>query len=222
MWKAKVKILFDGRTSAGQVSEPFPAGGVLGSRDGEFYFYVVDADSAQLEIGEVEAAAFGGNETLNGECSMLNVERDDGGFQHSALNIEHSASSLSGSNVNASLTRLVRPGDGPITFTVTKPAGLNDVTLTYTTTMPGFLLEEGTKSALSYTYDAPELAEDFPNLDLYDSDGYAGADTITISLLVSGTDASGVTKHVARQIVIQGEELQMPDQHPRPKRRAVR
>jgi hypothetical protein len=52
-------------------------------------------------------------------------------------------------------------------------------------------------------------------------DGYAGADTITISLLLSGTE-NGEPKHYARQIVIQGEELQMPEQEARPKRRAVR
>jgi len=65
-------------------------------------------------------------------------------------------------------------------------------------------------------------AASFPNLDLHDADGYAGADTITISLLLSGTDASGVRQHYARQIVIQGEEAQMLSQHPRPKWRAVR
>ncbi|HVT44309.1 MAG TPA: hypothetical protein VMT00_07955, partial [Thermoanaerobaculia bacterium] len=45
VWKARVRIVFDGRTSAGQVTEPFPAGDALGSREGEFYFYVVDANA---------------------------------------------------------------------------------------------------------------------------------------------------------------------------------
>jgi hypothetical protein len=48
-----------------------------------------------------------------------------------------------------------------------------------------------------------------------------GGDTITISLL-SGTDSRGVRRHYARQIVIEGDEIQMPEQEPRPKRRAVR
>jgi len=78
--------------------------------------------------------------------------------------------------------------------------------------MPGFILEEGTTSALTYTYDAQKLWKDFPNLDLYDTDGIAGVDTITISFLVSGTDASGKQRHFARQLVLQGEELQMPEQ----------
>ena len=42
------------------------------------------------------------------------------------------------------------------------------------------------------------------------------------SFLVSGRDTSGAMKHFARQIVLQGEELQMPEQEQRPKRRAVR
>jgi hypothetical protein len=170
-WKAEVKILFDGRTSAGQVSEPYPSGDVLGSRSGQFYFYVVDASSDAVAV--------------------------------------------------APMPPLVRPADDPITFMIQKPVGLTNAQLTYTTTMPGFILEEGTTSSMAYTYDAQKLARDFPNLDLHDEDGFAGADTITISLLLSGTE-NGEPKHYARQIVIQGEELQMPDQPPRPKRRAVR
>jgi hypothetical protein len=171
VWKAKVRIVFDGRTSAGQVTEPFPFGDVLGSRSGEFYFYVVDSNSDDVAI--------------------------------------------------APKPQFVRPADGPITFTIQKPAGLTNAQLTYTATMPGFILEEGTKSSMSYTYDAQKLAKDFPNLDLHDADGFAGADTITISFLLSGM-LDGKTKHYARQIVIQGEELQMPEQGPRPKRRAAR
>jgi hypothetical protein len=173
VWKAKATITFDGAVpSTGQVTTPFPTGDVLGSREGEFYFYVVDSRSPQLEV--------------------------------------------------ARMPQFVRPADGPITFTITPPPGLTNVHLTYTTTMPGFILEEETTNALTYTYDAQKLARDFPNLDLHDDDGYAGVDTITISFLLSGTDANGKRQHFARQVVIQGEEVQMPSQEPRPKRRAVR
>src|SRR5439155_9159629 len=41
VWKAKVRITFDGLRSSGQVEPPYPTGDVLGSRSGEFYFYVV-------------------------------------------------------------------------------------------------------------------------------------------------------------------------------------
>jgi hypothetical protein len=166
VWKAKVRITFDGvlPSTSGQVSAPFPTGGVLGSRDGEFYFYVVRGASPGLTVTAPGVGSF------------------------------H------------------RPADGPITFTITPPPGLSNVTMTYTTTMPGFILEEGTTAALSYTYDAPRLALDFPNLDLNGAEGSTGADAITISLLVSGTDAAGKRQHAARTFVIAGEELQMPAQ----------
>jgi hypothetical protein len=185
VWKAKVRITFDGITSAGQVQPPFPTGDVLGSREGEFFFYVVQGAAAPLGV----------------------------------------AASAAGQPGAAAPTQFLRPADGPVTFTVSPPPGLHDAQLTYTTTMPGFILEEGTTAAMTYTYDAPRLAKDFPNLDLYDADGRAGADTVTISLLLSGTDSAGKRQHFARQIVIQGEELQMPEQKAAPaqsRRRAAR
>ena len=168
----KVTTSFDGRTSAGPVSAPFPAGDVLGSRSGEFFFYVVDSDAPPLEL--------------------------------------------------AALPRFVRPADGAIAIDVQPPAGLTAVELTHTTTMPGFILEEGTSVSTRYTYDARTLAASFPNLDLTDPEDGAGADTITISLLLSGTDAEGARKHFARQLVIQGEEVQTPPQDANVRRRAVR
>ncbi|HEY5610294.1 MAG TPA: hypothetical protein VIL97_03735, partial [Thermoanaerobaculia bacterium] len=172
VWRATVKVWHDGLTSAGQVTAPYPTGGVLGSREGEFYFYVVRPDISQLEIGPMQ--------------------------------------------------QVVRPADGPITFTIAPPPGLSNVEMYYTTTMPGFILEQGVTSSLTYTYDAPKLARDFPNLDLHDADGFAGADTITMSFLVTGLDARGQRQYLARQIVVQGEELQMPEQKPSPKRRGAR
>jgi hypothetical protein len=173
-WTVNTKIVFDGRHSGGQVTAPFPSGDVLGSREGEFWFYVVDAASAPLAV---------------------------------------------------TASRLTRPADDEIVFSVTPPAGLSDVELHYTTTMPGFILEEGRTSALSYTYHSSVLARDFPNLDLRDSEGYGGADTITISLLLSGTDAEGTRRHFARQILIEGDEVRIPAQTEetiKPRRRAVR
>ena len=166
VWRANVRVVFDGLTSAGQVTVPFP------SSETSFVFYVVDGASPQLEL--------------------------------------------------AALPAFVRPADGPIALDVVPPAGLTNLQLAYSTTMPGFVLEEGSSASLRYRYDAPALASVFPNLDLHDRDGYAGADTITISLLLSGTDAAGARRHFARQVVIQGEEVQMPVQRPVRKTRAVR
>jgi len=73
--------------------------------------------------------------------------------------------------------------------------------------MPGFILEEGTKTELTYNYDAVRLHQDFPNLDLSDADGRTGVDTVTMSFLVSGTDAEGKQVYQARQVRLQDEVL---------------
>jgi hypothetical protein len=175
VWKARARITFDGATSAGPLQPPFPTGDVLGSREGEFNFYVVRGDAAPLAL--------------------------------------------------ASMPRFKRPIDGPITFTVAPPAGLTNVQVAYTTTIPGFILEEGTTAAMTYSYDAQRLASDFPNLDLHDHDDAGGADLVTISLLLSGTDAAGVRRHFGRQVVLNGDELLMPEQPAAPaakRRRATR
>jgi hypothetical protein len=98
-------------------------------------------------------------------------------------------------------------------LTVVPPPELTDVEIYFTTTMPGFVLEEGKLAGATYVYDPIPLARDFPNLD-------AGTETITISLFLSGKDASGAKRTLARQLVLQGDEVMMPE--PPRKRRAAR
>ena len=172
VWRATVTVHHEGELSTGaRVTAPFPSGNVLGSRDGEFYFYVVEPDADRVRL--------------------------------------------------APLPRFVRPAREAVSFVVIPPQGLRDVELYHTTTMPGFVLEEGKLPGLTYAYDARRLAIEFPNLDLDDADGLTGVDTITVSLLLGGTDAAGARRHFARQITLQGEELQMPDHGATPRRRAV-
>ena len=45
-----LRVTYDGRTSAGQVTEPFPQGDVLGTARGRFSVYVVSPHSAPLEV----------------------------------------------------------------------------------------------------------------------------------------------------------------------------
>lgn len=170
VWRARVSLVFDGVTSAGQVQSPFPTGDVLGSREGEFFFYVVAPESPQLELTETP--------------------------------------------------RFVNPS--PVRFSVVHPSGLTNMEMHYTATMPGFILEEGTTSSLSYSYNAPELQKTFPNIDLGDTNGYSASDLIVMSFLLAGTDAAGVRRYFGRQIVLQGEEVQMPVQKPSARRRPVR
>ena len=45
-----LRVAYDGRTSAGQVTEPFPQGDVLGTAHGRFSVYVVSPHSVPLEV----------------------------------------------------------------------------------------------------------------------------------------------------------------------------
>ena len=162
-YRAQVEVWHDGLTSAGPVQEPFPKGDVLGSNDGEFFFYVVEKEAGDL-------------------------------------------------GVDVPRTSFVQPADGPIQIPILpgeQPP--DDLEVHFTTVMPGFLLEQGTISAspstgLVYSYDAPRLHEDFPNLDLHDNNNRTGADTIVMRFLLSG-NRGGERVYQARQVVLQGEEL---------------
>jgi hypothetical protein len=105
----------------------------------------------------------------------------------------------------------VKPGRGPIDYNITAPPGWTDVELQRTTVMPGFIMEDVTTPTLTYSYDAPALNADFPNLDLEDHDGITGVDTITMSFLLSGM-LDGQPVFRARQVLLQGEELMLPPQ----------
>jgi uncharacterized protein (TIGR03437 family) len=56
IYTVDVRVTFDGQTSAGQVSQPFPAGDVLGSANGRFFVYVVPRESAPLAVNLPETA----------------------------------------------------------------------------------------------------------------------------------------------------------------------
>jgi hypothetical protein len=57
VWRVVVKATNDGTTSAGRLQPPYPTGDVLGSRDGEFNFYVVDAASPAAAV-DVPASSY--------------------------------------------------------------------------------------------------------------------------------------------------------------------
>jgi hypothetical protein len=100
-----------------------------------------------------------------------------------------------------------RPALEKITVSAAPATPLSNTQLRYTAVMPGFILEEGTASNLTYTYDAAALHLNFPNLDLSDADGFTGQDPITVSMLISGRDSAGRLVYQARQIFLAGEEL---------------
>jgi hypothetical protein len=50
-----LKVTYDGVTSAGQVTQPYPSGDILGTPDGRFYFYVTPKGSAPLATNVPES-----------------------------------------------------------------------------------------------------------------------------------------------------------------------
>ena len=108
---------------------------------------------------------------------------------------------------------LTFPGDvEAITISGAVPPGLSNVSIDYTITMPGYILERGQATVndgtFSFNYDPVELKKDFPNLDLIDrDDGDAGlADTIAIGILLQG-DHGAETVYRANTVTLQGEQL---------------
>ena len=93
------------------------------------------------------------------------------------------------------------------------PEGWSDVDGVYTISMPGFILEEGTLEPREYgleiVYDPAKLHEDFPNIDLRARIGQESglSDEVFISVLLSGTDASGQLVHAANVITLVGEDI---------------
>ena len=101
----------------------------------------------------------------------------------------------------------------PITIRGLVPKGLSDVTIDYTISMPGFILEQGQVTPVGDAYqilfDPVALNRDFPNLDLtgrYARDRPGLADTFTISMLLQGRGGNGQA-FFANSLTIQGEQL---------------
>ncbi len=101
----------------------------------------------------------------------------------------------------------------PITISGPVPLGWTGVvTLDYTISMPGYILEHGqvSTSANSYQidFDPVALHGDFPNLDLVGRDDWepSVADTFAIGLLLQGQSSQGKV-YAANTITIQGEQV---------------
>ena len=107
-------------------------------------------------------------------------------------------------------------GDLPVAlrFFPRIPEGWSDVDGVYTISMPGFILEEGTlerlEEVLEVVYDPARLHEEFPNIDLKHRSGHGDpglSDEVFISVMLSGTDASGQPAHAAKVITLVGEDI---------------
>jgi hypothetical protein len=105
----------------------------------------------------------------------------------------------------------------PITITGSLPAGLSGVTVDYTISMPGYILQHGQATidgdVYQIVFDPATLHEDFPNLDLEGRDSPEGAglaDTFAVGLLLRG-ESGGNTVYRANTITIQGEQVFIGD-----------
>ena len=98
------------------------------------------------------------------------------------------------------------------------PEGWSDVDGVYTISMPGFILEEGTMEPREYgleiVYDPTRLHEEFLNIDLRPRGGSPDSpedlglsDEVFISVLLSGTDASGAPVFAAKLLTLVGEDI---------------
>jgi len=106
----------------------------------------------------------------------------------------------------------IRSHVDPILISGVVPPGLDDVSVDYTVTMAGYILERGQAAVenggFSFYYDPEGLHEEFPNLDLVNRDdgGPGLADTIHVGILLYGKDEA---KDVYRTntVLLQGEQV---------------
>ena len=172
LWSVDVRVWHDGQCSGGSTIPPYPLGDVLGSEDGQYWFYVVPAGSPRLDVSSPTP-----------------------GF----LSFEN--------------------GVTPITTTASVPAGLTGVTVDYTISMPGYILEHGqvtpTGDTVEIVFDPAALHQDFPNLDLVGRDDWTPglSDTFAIGLLLRGQSGSE-TVYRANTVTIQGQQVFVGDAPP--------
>jgi hypothetical protein len=99
------------------------------------------------------------------------------------------------------------------------PAGLSNVSVSYTIRMPGYILEQDhltpTGSTFTIPYDPLALHDDYPNLDLKgrDADQPGLADPVLISFLLSGRQA-GHQHYYAGALFLNGDDVQIPGASP--------
>jgi hypothetical protein len=74
VWTVDLEGIYDGMTSAGQTTIPYPTGGVLGTKNGQFQFYVTDSGVAQLPIDLPEYSILPPSFDAQGIQYRLNIQ----------------------------------------------------------------------------------------------------------------------------------------------------
>jgi len=105
------------------------------------------------------------------------------------------------------------PSSARLSLQLQGSSGAAPATLEYTAVMPGFILDQRTQSDSDAVYDAYELHQSFPNLDLPGGElrQRNGSDTVTLSFLARGLDDAASPIFEGRQVLLQGEHVLAPD-----------
>ena len=165
IWRIRVRVSYDGLTSAGRVQPPYPAGGVPGAAADEFFIYVLPEDAAALVLE-----------------SPLQAET------------------------------LITPAF-PFNVTAAIPADWQDVQAAVTVNLPGVIVANAVQPApgdvFTYTYDPRRLSQTYPNIDLTvgATQNPLSADMVTVTLVLTGTDADGDPVMAARTLTLFGDRL---------------
>jgi hypothetical protein len=104
------------------------------------------------------------------------------------------------------------PAAFPYNFNLRFPSDWSDVQIYHTVTMPGYVLDSGPLrsggTSFSYQYNAANLSRIFPNLESNGKgSGPAASDVITVTLVVTGTDANGRAQIQSRSFTIMHDRL---------------
>ncbi len=188
-----VRVTHDGMTSAGQVEKPYPTGGVLGTDDGTYVFYVVPKGSAKALV--IDTPAQGALLAVAPPGFPPGPPPGPNKPRPGPRNPPPPGPNPPGRH----------PESRPFVIEGTVPENLKEVAVHYTVNLTGTVLESGTlpveRGTFAYAYDLRKLNKLFTNLDL------DGADTVVVSLVVTGEDSSGKLTAVARQVLFQGREV---------------
>ncbi len=112
-----------------------------------------------------------------------------------------------------SLSFAANPARTPLSFFPRIPDSWTDVEGVYIISMPGFILDKGSlkqsAGASELVYDPSRLSRDFPNIDLRARHVITPglSDEVFISVLISGTDASGGRQYAAKHLTLVGEDI---------------
>ncbi len=109
-------------------------------------------------------------------------------------------------------TDFLIPPITPYNFRIEIPQDWSDVALTHTISIPGWVLEQGplrlSGSTLQFQYSLERLNDDFPMLE--DKPGFvgpAGADSVTLTFVATGSDSSGQRQIRTRTFTIAYDRL---------------